>query len=465
MLLVMKFGGALMDGCKNVMRSAELVAGQLKQGDRVVVVVSAMSGVTDSLISAAEKAARGDAEEVKRAVQSIEQQHMKVAEEVAPPDIMPALKAEVRDLTSSLNQILTSVSYLKELSSRSLDLICSFGERLSAPLMWAALIKLGVRAVHLTGGEAGIVTTSNFGAAKPIMEITTKKVREKLTPIIEQGYTPVVTGFIAVDRNGVVTTLGRGGSDYTATILAAALKADEVWIWKDVDGVMTADPKLVRNARSIKNLSYEEAMELAYFGAKVLHPLTVTPLLEQGIPIRIKNALNPSFDGTIISSKSSKDGVVKAVTTIRDTAIITIGGAGMVGAPSVIARAFSALAREAVDVLMVSQSSSMANISIVVLKKDLEKAVGALKSEFKEGNVVREISVKDGVCVVAAVGEGMRGTPGVAAKVFSSVAEKGVNILMISQGSSELNISFAIEERDLLTAVQAVHNAFGLSEL
>ena len=460
----MKFGGVLMDGADNIKRSAKLVVDQLKKGDKVIVVVSAMSGVTDSLFNLARKAVAGEMDEVERVVSDIEQQHIKAAEQLATPELLPALKAEIRDLTASLSQILTSVSYLKELTDRSLDLIASFGERLSAPLMWAALTSQGVKSIHLTGGEAGIVTTSDFGAAKPIMSITERKVKEKLLPLLNQGYTPVVTGFIAADVNGVITTLGRGGSDYTATILAAALRADEVWIWKDVDGVMTADPKIVKNAKSIRSLSYDEAMELAYFGAKVLHPLTVTPVQELNIPIRIKNAFNPEFEGTVISSIGSKDRVVKAVTSIKNTAIITVGGAGMVGVPSVVARTFEALAKENVDVLMISQSSSMANISIVIQKKDLDKALEALKREFKEGNLVKEISVKDGVSVVAVVGEGMKGTPGVAAKVFSAVAERGVNVLMISQGSSELNISFAIEEKDLITAVNAVHAAFKLGE-
>ncbi|HRU81873.1 MAG TPA: aspartate kinase, partial [Candidatus Methanomethylicus sp.] len=273
-----------------------------------------------------------------------------------------------------------------------------------------------------------------------------------------------VTGFIGQDENGVITTLGRGGSDYTATILASSLEVDEVWIWKDVDGIMTADPKMVENAKTIPVLSYAEVMEMAYFGAKVLHPLTVTPVQERRIPIRIRSAYHRSNEGTIIREKGDGSIPVKAVTAIKDLSIITTGGAGMIGIPSVVSRVFSTLAAHNVNVVMISQSSSQANISMLIRTPELERALKALKVEFRNGDLIRDIHTIPKVAVVAIVGEGMRGMKGVAAKLFTAVANSDVNILAISQGSSELNISFAVQEEDVKKVVSAVHEAFDLNK-
>jgi aspartate kinase len=364
----------------------------------------------------------------------------------------------------TLDQCLTGIFLLRELTPRSKDLLLSLGERLSAPLMRGALLRKGVKAVDLTGGEVGIITDSTYGNAKPLLNITEVMVKDRLLPILKGGVVPVVTGFIGQDENGVITTLGRGGSDYTATILASALEADEVWIWKDVDGIMTADPKMVASARTISVLSYAEVMEMAYFGAKVLHPLTVTPVQERRIPIRIRSAYNPSNLGTIIKEKGNEGRSVKAVTSIKDLCIITTGGAGMVGVPSVVARVFSTLAAHNINVQMISQSSSQANISMLVKKADLERALKALKVEFRNGDLVRDINTIPKVAIVAIVGEGMRGTKGIAARMFSAVAEAGANILTIAQGSSELNISFAILEEEMKKTVEAIHKAFGLDK-
>ncbi|MEM1856292.1 MAG: aspartate kinase, partial [Candidatus Methanomethylicaceae archaeon] len=352
----------------------------------------------------------------------------------------------------------------RELTPRSMDLILSFGERLSAPLMRAALIEKGVKAIDLTGGEAGIITDSNYGNAKPLMNLTEIMVRDRILPILKAGVTPVITGFIAQDSNGVITTLGRGGSDYTATILAAALDADEVWLWKDVDGIMTADPKLVPEAKTIPILSYNEVMEMAYFGAKVLHPLTVSPVQNKRIPIRIRNAFNKSHPGTLIREKPDMTKKVKAVTAINNVSIINVGGAGMIGVPNVVARVFSALAANNVNVIMISQSSSQADISMVVKKSDLEKALKALKLELSNSEMIRDIYTIPNASVIAIVGEGMRGMKGIAAKTFTAVAEAGVNVLMIAQGSSELNISFAVLEEDMKKSVEAIHKAFELDK-
>jgi aspartate kinase len=464
MRIVMKFGGNLMDGAERIDHSSNLVVDRVKKGDEVIVVVSAMSSVTDELIYMAECARIGEIEKVRSKIEELERRHIDTARKICSGEILNEIEQKIKSTISLLDQCLTGVFLLRELTPRSKDLIQSFGERLSAPLMRGALISKGIKAIDLTGGEAGIITDSNYGNARPLMNLTEIMVREKLLPIIKAGVVPVVTGFIAQDSNGVITTLGRGGSDYTATILAASLDADEVWLWKDVDGIMTADPKLIPNAKTIPILSYAEVMEMAYFGAKVLHPLTVTAVQDKRIPIIIKNAFNPSNPGTIIREKPDMSKKVKAIAAIKDVSIIYTGGAGMIGIPSVVARVFSTLASNNINVIMISQSSSQANISMVVSKSDLEKALKALKLEFRNGDMIKDIYAIPNVAVIAIVGEGMRGMKGIAAKTFTAVAEAGVNILMIAQGSSELNISFVVEEKDMKKAVEAVHSAFELDK-
>jgi aspartate kinase len=462
MRIVMKYGGSLMEDAQQILNSAELVAERAKKGDEVVVTVSAMSNVTDDLVSMGESAKLGDMERVRTTLESIEKKHMEAAEAICDKSTVSETKDSTKQLLDGLNQCLTGIFLLRELTPRSKDLLLSFGERLSVSLMRGALIAKGIKSMALTGGEAGIITDSNYGNAKPLLNITEVMVKDRLLPVLKGGVVPVVTGFIGQDENGVITTLGRGGSDYTATILASAVEADEVWIWKDVDGIMTADPKIVPKARTIPTLSYAEVMEMAYFGAKVLHPLTVTPVQERRIPVRIRSAYDSAKPGTLIKETGDKTKIVKAVTSIRELSIITTGGAGMIGVPSVVSRVFSTLALNNISVVMISQSSSQANISMLVRNAALEKALKALKVEFRNGALVRDIHSIPKVAVVAIVGEGMRGTKGVAARLFNAVAEAKGNVLAISQGSSELNISFAVQEEDVNQVVESIHEAFGL---
>ncbi len=464
MRIVMKFGGVLMEDPEQIANSAALVAERAKKDDEVVVTVSAMSNVTDELITMGESARVGDMDRVRTVLAKLEKRHLDAAEKLCDEKILGETTVAIKKLIETLSQCLTGVFLLRELTPRSRDLIVSFGERLSTPLMRGALVSKGVKSIALTGGEVGIITDSNYGNAKPLLNITEVMVKDRLLPVLKGGVVPVVTGFIGQDENGVITTLGRGGSDYTATILASSLEVDEVWIWKDVDGIMTADPKIVENAKTIPVLSYAEVMEMAYFGAKVLHPLTVTPVQERRIPIRIRNAYNRDSQGTIIKEKGDESIPVKAVTAIKDLSIITTGGAGMIGIPSVVSRVFSTLAAHNVNVVMISQSSSQANISMLIKTSDLERGLKALKVEFRNGDLIRDIHTIPKVAVVAIVGEGMRGMRGVAAKLFSAVAESSVNILAISQGSSELNISFAVQEEDVKRVVTAVHTAFSLNK-
>ena len=276
----------------------------------------------------------------------------------------------------------------------------------------------------------------------------------------------VITGYIAATLEGVTTTLGRGGSDYTATIIGAALGVDEVWIWTSVDGLMTSDPKIVPDAKVIPEVSFQEATEMAVFGAKVMHLRALEPAMEENIPVRIRSIFNPESPGTLIvkEQKIKPIDVVKAITLVKDAALVNVSGAGMIGAPGTAAKVFDVLGKKNINMLMFSQSVSEANISFIINRGSLEKAVNALEIALLGRGLIREVTAEDDICVVAVVGAGMRGTPGVASRVFSAVARRGINIRMIAQGSSELNISFVVKEADGEEAVRAIHEEFRLGE-
>jgi aspartate kinase len=464
--VVMKFGGVLVQDAAAIMHSAQLVVQAAHKNTRAVVVVSAMAGVTDALLDLADRARQGHGAEVAQAVDLLERRHEDAVQTVfssSPAMAVQPVVDEEHALFVSLRQALGGIAMLHELTPRSRDLIVSFGERCSAPIMSAALRAAGLMSRSLTGGEAGIVTDDTFGSAAPLLDVARRTVPRALIPLLDRGLTPVVTGFVGANEEGVITTLGRGGSDYTATILGACLPAEEVWIWKEVDGVMTADPKLVPDAVRVPALSYREVMELAWFGAKVLHPMTVAPVQEAGIPIRIRSAFLPASPGTIVRADAPEAGPVKAVTSIRKLTALTIGGAAMIGTSDVVSRVFSLLAAAQLPVLMISQSPSMANVSLVMTQTDAERATRLLRKEFAGSTVIRDITAIPHVAIVAVVGDGMRGTPGVAARLFTSLASENINLLMIAQGSSEVNISVLIAEKEVQRAVRAVHAAFGLA--
>ncbi|NOQ47903.1 MAG: aspartate kinase, partial [Methanococcoides sp.] len=270
--------------------------------------------------------------------------------------------------------------------------------------------------------------------------------------------------FIAEDENGIITTLGRGGSDFTASLVGAAIQADEIWLWKEVHGIMTTDPKIVPEASTISQISYIEAMELSYFGAKVLHPRAIEPAIIHGIPVRVKNTFDTKFPGTlIVADQNCSEEVAKAVTLIRKVAAINICGAGMVGAIGTAAKIFTTLANAGVNIIMISQSSSEANMSLIIEQSHLKRAVKALEHAFNEG-VVGEVAYDEDVCVVAVVGAGMDGSPGVAGKIFGALGKGKINVIMISQGSSQHNISFVVKEEDAEEAVKVLHREFGLGK-
>lgn len=460
-LLVMKYGGTNMGDAGAIRHSASLAARSIKEGIKVVVVVSAMAGVTNQLLKLADAAQSGDIASANDEIAAMRTRHFTAAQELgAAPDSETV--REIREMHETLRQAVYGVYLLRELTPRSRDLIVAFGERLSAPLMSLALEQQGVHAKHVSGGEAGIVTDTHFGNARPL-PTTYERVKDRLTGFLSAGVTPVVAGFMGETEKGAITTLGRGGTDFSATIIGKALGADEVWAWKDVDGVMSADPRVVKDAKNIETLSYGEVMELAYFGAKVLHPLAVTPLKDSGIPLRLKNSADPDSEGTLVQAEAQHDAAypVKAVTAIKNVSLINVTGAGVLGVPEVVASVFAALARENITLLMVSQSSSMSNVSLAVPSGDAPRALSALKA-----GITGELNVEeqDHVAVLAIVGSGMRGQRGVSAKLFVALAQHDINVLMISQGSSELNVSVAIESTQVDEATSAVHQAFGLGQ-
>ena len=463
--LVMKFGGTSIGDGKRIKHVANLIGKSIRKGNELVVVVSALAGVTDGLIEVTQKADSGNQKAMMDFVEKLSARHRNVAREALnEKGLLERALSGVDDLIRELERILLSVTYLKEATPRSRDYILSFGERLSTIILRAAIEAIGFEAQDLTGGEAGIITDDRFGEAIPLMNVTALMVKERLVPSLKRGEIPVVAGFIGRTQDGITTTLGRGGSDYTATILGASLNVDEVWIWTDVNGLMTADPKIEPSAKTIPRISYAEAMEMAYFGAKAMHPRALEPSVENDIPTRVKNAFAPDEEGTLIvaDQQIDKETVAKAIAIIQDVALVTVSGAGMIGVPGIAASLFNILGENKINVLMISQSSSEANISFIILRRELERTVNMLELAFLGGGVVKKVSSEADVCVIAIVGAGMKGIPGVAARVFKAVAEEEINVRMIAQGSSELNISFVIKEADGIRAVRKLHGEFQL---
>jgi len=465
MRLVMKFGGTSVGDGSRIKHVAELGKEYRDSGNEVVLVTSALSGVTDALLKSAKEASEtGKTSTIKEFITDLAKQHHQAAQDAITgkkaKKIVEVVTKELDSRIGELEKALIGICYLGELTVRSIDYISSYGERLSAPILCGSLNSLGIKSRSFTGGEAGIITTDDYGNARPL-EKSYSLIIERIEPLLKYSI-PVITGFIGENEAGIITTLGRGGSDFSASIIGAALKADEIWLWKEVHGILTTDPRIVPEARTIPVISYIEAMELSYFGAKVLHPRTIEPAIKHGIPVRVKNTFDPSSPGTIIVKdlKQSKD-IVKAVTVIRDVALINISGAWMVGTIGVAARVFTTLANAGVNIVMISQGSSEANISLVVNGSHLDMAVKAIKAEFKNG-IIKDVTHDKNICVVAVVGAGMANTPGVAGRVFGALGNARVNVIIISQGSSQHNISFAVSGDDAAKAVQVLHREFGL---
>lgn len=464
-MLTMKFGGTSVGDILRLKEVVSIVRSHLDR--RPVIVASAMGGVTDALLNTAQLALRRENEAVAERIRGLRERHAQAVAALAGngENREKVLETQSR-LFEELESLYHGVSLLRELSPRSLDAIASFGEVLSC-IQIAAILNAQAIPARFLDARGLIRTNADFGEAAVDFGITNENIRRELQPLVDARIVPVVTGFIASTEDGITTTLGRSGSDYTASIVGAAMGCEEIWIWTDVDGVMTADPRYVSGAKVLPEISYREAAEMSYFGAKVIHPKTMLPAIEKNIPIRIKNTFNPSHPGTLISSAaSSTNRVVKNVTSIDNLSLIAVEGSGMMGVPGISARIFSSLARVHVNVMMISQASSEHNVCVVIPEKDSGKAVKELREEFAleiARKTVDDIKRQDGVSIIAVVGEGMRGMPGIAGKTFSAVAETGVNIVAIAQGSSELNISLVVNQAEVRSAVQAIHDAFHLT--
>ncbi|MHB8545393.1 MAG: aspartate kinase [Nitrosotalea sp.] len=465
MKLVLKFGGTSVSSPQNIQNVTTLIK-KLTKEHKIIPVFSAISGVTDDLIRITNLIQNRNKEAASSLAKKIIKMHTDIAEQCVKnskikKDLISKMKADLDEFQDLLHGMLL----LGEVTPRSSDYMISFGERLSINLVAFTLNEMGVKAVPLTGKDVGIVTDSNFGGAKPLMDTTRLHVSHTVENLLQKETMPVIGGFAGADQHGNITTFGRGGSDYTATIIASSVKADEVWLMSDVDGLMTTDPKIVKDAKLIKEVSYIEAMEMALFGAKYIHPRALEPLVAKKIPLRIRNTFNIDNPGTLVTATPQADTqkTVKCVSTIRHTGLIDVRGGSMVGAPGTAATIFSILAKEGINIMMISQSPSESSISIIVKKNDLDKAVNALEMNLL-GKVIKKVDVTVDVSILALIGSGMRGITGVASKVFTAVAKKGVNVIMIAQGSSELNLAFVVKDSDCNAAVQALHDEFKLGK-
>ncbi|MFZ2070465.1 MAG: aspartate kinase [Halobacteriota archaeon] len=473
MRLVMKFGGVAIADSGKIKKVADLIKSIKKDApvgrtNELVVVTSALFGVTDMLHAVAPMIVKeGRVEAIKEFMASFREKHDTVAADAIADDrILNVVRGEQKERMDELEKALIGVCLLGELTVRSCDYIVSFGERLAAPILSGTLESIGVDAVHLTGGEVGIITNEAFGNAQ-VIRGAEATIRARILPFLEDNKVPVVCGYIGETKGGIITTTGRGGSDYTATLIGAAIDADEIWLWKETEGVMSADPRIIKDARKIPYISYMEAMELSYFGASILHPRAIEPVIEKKVPIRVKNLLMPEDEGTLIGTEPEQTKrAAKAITLIENTSIINIAGTAGKSISEVASRIFTVLAAEGVDIIMISHGSSERAISIVINSAQQNKAISALQNINTNGIVIRDFIANNNVCAMGVVGAGMAGTPGVAGKVFSALGEVGVSVIMISQGSSEYNISFVVKREDAYRTAQAIHDIFemGISD-
>jgi aspartate kinase len=459
--LVMKFGGTSVGHATAIGQVVKIVQQARDSGEwsRVVVVVSAMSKVTDKLLAGAQAAAGGEAAQAERLASEMWEQHMAALRELAPQtsEVEETIAAYLDEFAA----ICHAISILGEASPRALDAVASLGERMSAPLVAEALARAGISACAVDAAEL-VVTDEVFQGASPDMAATQARVEARLLPLCAAGQVPVVTGFIGATPEGVVTTLGRGGSDFSAAILGVALGADEVWIWTDVDGVMTADPRIVPNARTLPDLMFREMSELAFYGAKVLHPKTIRPVIERKIALWVKNTFNPAHPGTrILPDNGVTHGVVRAVTAFKGQQLVTVEGRGMLGVPGIAARTFAAVARTGTSIAMISQASSEQSICFSVPQESVAAVTHALEDEFHRELARRDvdrISASEEFAIVTVVGAGMRHTPGIAGRVFGALGAAGVNVIAIAQGSSECNISLMVAAAEANAAMRAIHS-------
>ncbi len=462
---ILKFGGSSVEHSDAIRQVKKIITDKLGE-NRLAVVVSAFKGVTDLLEEAVVKAAEGD-ENYYEMLDRIEARHNKVIKELLSIQKQSHTLAQFKMMFNELDDVLHGVSLTRELTDRTRDFVLGFGERFSAFIISQYLSDQQLNAEYLDARDL-IKTDKKFGSARVLLDETYAGIREYFDGIDEDSV-QVVTGFVASTLSGESTTLGRGGSDYTASLLGAALEVDAIELWTDIEGIMTADPRKVKRYFVIPQLSYEEAMELSHFGAKVVYPPTLQPAMKASIPILIKNTFRPDQEGTTISTESqSGESVIKGISSIDNVTLLTIRGSGMIGVTGVASRIFSALADAGVNIIMITQASSEHTVCFAVLPQQADSAQSAIEKEFKyelRDGIIDEIVVEEDLSIVAIVGDDMRHTPGISGRVFQSLGRNGINVAAIAQGSSERNISVVVDRKNETKTLNTLHDAFFLSRI
>ncbi len=461
-ILVMKFGGTSVGSADAIKQVVNIVTDTKKNWPRICVVISAFSGVTDKLLKSATDAAKGIDDTYADYKVEIETRAKDLVNtSICNPNIKTNTLRLIDKLLQEFDDLCKAIRVLGEATPRAMDAVVSIGERLSAPVLAGTLNDNGIDSLSLDSRKL-IVTDDVYQSANPLTDPTSQNIRQYLLTVLNDGKIPVVTGFIGATPSGITTTLGRGGSDYTASIIGTALPADEVWIWTDVSGVMTADPRIVPEAKTLDVLSFREVAEMAYYGAKVLHPKAIRPVIEAGIPLRVLNTFKPQNTGTLITANQEvRNGrIVKAITAITGMRLITLEGRGMLGVPGVAARTFAAIASTDTSVPLISQASSEQSICFAVPTNSAEKVIKSIQSEFEAEIKRRDIDrvwATEDVVIISVVGAGMRSTPGVSGRVFSAMGDAGINVIAIAQGSSEVLISFIVSSDFGNEAIRALH--------
>lgn len=460
---VLKFGGSSVAKPDRIRGIIEILKDLYRNGEKFTVVFSAFGGVTDSLINMSGHAAKGD-DQYLELFDAFRERHIEAAKDLLNNEYFDKVFPQLEKNHEVLKNLLYGIFLVREASDRTMDYVLSFGERNSSFIIAHALQQNGIDADYLDARRV-IKTDKNFRSAKVAFEKTYRNISNYYK---EHPNVQVVTGFISSAENGLTTTLGRGGSDYTASLLAAGLDADRIEIWTDVDGVLTADPRKVKKAFTIPSMTYAEAMEMSHFGAKVIYPPTLHPALSKQIPVIIKNTFNPTFEGTFISKNEDPNGhPVKGISSINNIALLTLQGSGLFGVPGIAARLFNALAQAQINIILITQGSSEHSISFAVQPKFATKAKNRVEGEFeyeRQMGVVEPIKIEDDLSVVAAIGENMRWRPGISGRLFQALGKNGINAIAIAQGSSELNISVVINRSDEAKALNALHESFFLSD-
>ncbi len=437
-MIIMKFGGSSVRDAERIREVAALIRSALAQ--QPIVVFSAMGKTTDGLISAGKAALNGVVN-----IDGLRDHHLRTAASLGVDT------SGVEELFRELHDLLKGISLLQELSKKTLDHLCSFGERLAVRIIAGYLQQAGIAARHFDAWDIGFVSDSKFNDAE-IQEETYRNVAESLREVKEAySFVPVITGFIAKDKNGSLTTLGRGGSDLTASVVGASLQADEVQVWKDVDGILTTDPRIVPQARPVAGVSFEEASELAYFGAKVLHPLSIQPAMQHGIPVRVKNSYNPSHPGTLITAATTENGMIKAITCKRDVTLIDIVSSRMLGQYGFLARVFQVFAENKISIDMVATSE-------VSLSLTLDKGA-EFSPAIEELEKIARINVSRGKAILSLIGD-VRRSSAILDAAFSILQRLGINVQMISQGASKVNIGLIVEDAEVERCVSELHKFF-----